>query len=262
MSHQAKKLPISVFIITKNEEDRVGDAIKSVIDFVDEVLVVDSGSTDKTVELAKSLGARTMFHEWNGYGPQKVYAESLCKNKWVLNIDADERISKGLKKALTKLHKSGKIDEHTAYRCYYNNIFFHYKKPAPWIVKHKLVRFYNKEKHGFKDSIVHDSVDVVGGNIGLLKGQLYEISFRDYTHWINKINSYSSMQAIEAVNTGKKYCKCMLPFKTIFSFLKAYFIRGYILYGMNGYMYSLMYAFARTMKYAKTIDLANPKLKK
>ena len=111
----SSKLPISVFIITKNEEDRVARAIKSVIDWVDEVLVIDSGSTDNTVELAKTLGAKTSFHEWHGYGIQKRHGESLCKNDWIFNVDADEEVLPSLRDAITQLFKENRFP-HAAYR--------------------------------------------------------------------------------------------------------------------------------------------------
>ena len=84
---------ISAFIITKNEAPRVAKAINSIKDIVDEIIVVDSGSTDDTVRIAESLGAKVVFNEWPGYVKQKSFAESLCKNNWVLNIDADEELT-------------------------------------------------------------------------------------------------------------------------------------------------------------------------
>ena len=85
-------LPISVTIIAQDEADRIGMAIASVRDWVDEVVVVDSGSTDGTPEIAQSLGARVIHHDWPGYGQQKRFAEDQAQNDWILNIDADERI--------------------------------------------------------------------------------------------------------------------------------------------------------------------------
>ncbi|MBC8523144.1 glycosyltransferase family 2 protein, partial [PVC group bacterium] len=97
------RLPISVFIIAKNEADRIPLAIASVIDWVDEVIVIDSGSDDETVSVSESLGARVIFNEWEGYGPQKVFGETLCNNDWLLNIDADEEITPSLRNEIERV---------------------------------------------------------------------------------------------------------------------------------------------------------------
>src|SRR4030042_3183310 len=102
-----EKLPISVFIIAKNEADRISVAILAVRDWVDEVIVIDSGSSDDTVAVSVSLGARVVFNEWRGYGPQKVFGESLCSNEWLLNLDADEEISPQLGTEIRALFGQG-----------------------------------------------------------------------------------------------------------------------------------------------------------
>ena len=104
-----QKLPLSVFMIAKNEEDRIGRAIKSVIDWVDEVIIVDSGSIDKTVKIAETLGAKTSHKDWQGFGRQKRYGESLCRNDWVLNMDADEVITPSLQTAIKTLFHNGQF---------------------------------------------------------------------------------------------------------------------------------------------------------
>ena len=91
------KLPISCFIIAKNEADRISKTIESVIDIVDEVIVIDSGSTDGTQNLAKELGCKVFFNKWSGYGPQKRFGEDCTKNEWLLNLDADEYLSDEIK---------------------------------------------------------------------------------------------------------------------------------------------------------------------
>ena len=94
------KLPISCFIIAQDEADRITNTIESVIDFVDEVIVIDSGSTDGTQDLARQLGCKVFFNKWNGYGPQKRFGEDCTKNEWLLNLDADEYLSDQIKSCL------------------------------------------------------------------------------------------------------------------------------------------------------------------
>ena len=93
-------VPISCFIIAKNEELSIERSIKSVKNICDEIIVVDSGSTDRTIEIARNLGAKVVFNEWPGYLAQKIYGESLCSHDWVLNIDADEEITEKLQEEI------------------------------------------------------------------------------------------------------------------------------------------------------------------
>ena len=101
------KLPISIFIITRNEEARIGRTIEAVRDWVAEVIVVDSGSTDETVAIAKALGAKTFHRDWTGYGPQKRFAEDQCSQDWWFNIDADEVVTPPLREELQSLFLKG-----------------------------------------------------------------------------------------------------------------------------------------------------------
>ena len=98
--------PISVFIIAHNEEDRIGRAIRSVESFADEVIVVDSGSTDDTVRIAESFGARVIANAWPGYGPQKRFAEEQCRNDWLFNLDADEAATPALAQAACRASRT------------------------------------------------------------------------------------------------------------------------------------------------------------
>jgi len=91
--NRKKPRPISVYIVAKNEADRIGRAVRSVVQWVDEVIVVDSGSEDATVLVASEAGARVLYHAWPGYGPQKRFGEDQCRNEWLLNLDADEEVS-------------------------------------------------------------------------------------------------------------------------------------------------------------------------
>ena len=97
------KLPISCFIIAQDEADRIANTIESVIDIVDEVIVVDSGSTDGTQDLARQLGCKVFFNKWKGYGPQKRFGEDCAKNEWLLNLDADEYLSDQIKSEILQI---------------------------------------------------------------------------------------------------------------------------------------------------------------
>jgi glycosyltransferase involved in cell wall biosynthesis len=150
------RLPISVFIIAKNEADRLPVAIRAVRDWVDEVIVVDSGSTDDTVAVAESLGARVAYHEWHGYGPQKVYGEGLCRNKWILNIDADEEIDPELRGSIEAVFARNEPVSAVAYRLPVLPLYPFQATGHPWTVTNYPIRLYCRDFAGFSDSTVHD----------------------------------------------------------------------------------------------------------
>ncbi len=252
------KLPISVFIITQNEADRISPIIQAVSEIADEILVIDSGSTDETVKIATDLGAKTIYNKWQGYGQQKVFGESLCKNKWILNIDADEEVLPELAEEIKELFSNKKEDEFIGYRIKIVNKFFGEKRPKKLAYYYNQLRLYNKEYCGFKDSSVHDSVIIKNSQeklsdkkIGQLKGIIAHQSFRSFEHWIEKINSYSKMQAEDAFKRGKKASIWKILITPIFAFLKAYFVRRFFIYGFDGLSYSYVFAFGRTLKLIK-----------
>lgn len=250
------KLPLSVFIIAKNEEDRIANIINLVKDFADEVLVIDSGSDDSTVDVSIKNGAKVLFNEWNGYGAQKIFGEKNCKNDWILNIDADEEVSAELSKEITQLFNSNSVDDKKGYRVKIVNKFRFETKPKKFAYYYNQLRLYNKNYAGFKNSTVHDSVSLFSGSnmseVGQLNNIIYHQSFRSITHWIEKINSYSAMQAIDAVERGKKTSIIKILLTPTFAFFKAYFVRRYCIYGFNGIIYSYLFAFSR---FTKTIKI-------
>ena len=250
-----KLFPISVFIIAKNEADRIPLAIASVIDWVDEVIVIDSGSEDETVSISESMGAKVVFKEWEGYGPQKVFGESLCNNDWLLNIDADEEITPSLRKEIERVFENESM-QRDAYRLPILPIYGFQTKGHPWNAFHKPVRLYKLSKCGFKSELVHDSVHVPNGvRVGTFKSVVNHRSFRSLVHHIEKVNLYSTAQAEVLYKKGRRtniIIMCILPF---FAFLKIFFIRREFVNGIDGILTSHMYAFQRFIRYAKLREL-------
>ena len=245
------RLPISVFIIAKNEADRIPKAILSVRDWVDEVIVIDSGSTDDTVRVAQELGARTCFHEWQGYGPQKVFGETLCRNKWLFNLDADEEATPKTVAEIKQLFADGEPRD-KAFAMKTNTVFRFEDKPRRFAVSMTHGRLYHRDYAGFKSSTVHDSVvRRDGGPLKLLKHGLNHYIFRSHHHAIEKVNFYSSMQAEDLFRKGRNPGALRIVFTPIWAFFKAYVLRGYIFYGLDGVIRSYIYAFSRLIRVAK-----------
>ncbi len=246
-------LPISVFIIAKNEADRIPQTIRSVAGWADEIVVVDSGSDDNTVQIATAMGARVYFNAWKGYGPQKIVAEGLCHNDWLLNLDADEAVSPELEAEIHQLFAREGGPGCNAYILAIKRISRFTGKPLFAAASCCPIRLYNKHYARFRDSTVHDSV--VPHNpeekIGRLKGLVLHYCFRSYSHAIEKLNAYSSMQAEDMYQKGRKPSSLRIFIEPLYAFFRAYIVRRYIFMGKEGFIESVIYAFARTLRLAK-----------
>ncbi len=254
--------PISVFIIVKNEADRILDVINAVKKIADEILVIDSGSTDKTCEIAALAGAKVMFNVWQGFGQQKIFGENQCKNKWILNIDADEEISPELCDEITQIFSQNLPENLHGFRVKIVNKFRFEKRPHKFAYFYNQLRLYNKDYAGFKNSAVHDSVELKQHDpkkIGQLKNIIFHQSFRSFSHWIEKINFYSQMQAQDSFAKGKCPSRAKVFLISSVAFLKAFFVRRYFIYGFNGVIYSYLFAFSRFAKAIKTRELFQEK---
>lgn len=248
------KLPISVFIIAKNEADRIHTTIASVKGWADEIIVIDSGSTDDTVKVSESLDARVFFKNWEGYGLQKRFGEDQCKNTWLLNLDADEEVSTALAQEIKNLFASG-TPPCSAYVLRVRDLLPGETKLAPFAHTNRCIRLYTKERARFSKSPVHDSVLVAGGDpIGELKNPVFHRSFRSLAHAIEKMNGYTSAQALNLAEKGLAFAHLRLLTEFPVNFLKAYLVRMYILRGWRGFTYSIFHGFARTVRIAKYLE--------
>ena len=251
-------IPISVFIITKNEADRIGNVIKMAAKIADEIIVIDSGSVDETVKISSALGAKVIFNAWNGYGAQKIFGELQCRNKWILNLDADEELSPELCDEITRVFADKIADTVAGFKIKIVNKFPFEQRPKKLAYYYNQIRLYNIDFAGFKNSTVHDSVVLKSPHqqqILQLNNIVYHQSFRSYSHWLDKINSYSSMQAKDAFEKNKRPSVVKVFLTPTLAFLKAYFVRRYFIYGVNGIIYSYIFAFSRFVKMIKIREM-------
>ncbi|MEY3196826.1 MAG: hypothetical protein RLZZ59_192 [Pseudomonadota bacterium] len=267
MNGSTKQNLISAFIITKNEEKRIARAINSIKSFVDEIIVVDSGSTDDTVKIAKKLGAKTYFNEWPGYVAQKAYAESLCKHDWILNIDADEEISSRLQNEIEYIFSSQVQDQYKAYKIKVTILHRFDKKPRLFAPYNSVVRLYNKNFASFKNSTAFSTRDSVTLNDGVdsnrailtLYNSAYHYSGISLTQLTSKANFYSDEQAKDMLKNGRKPSKARVYIEFIRCFLKAFIARRYFVFGYYGFIDSIIFAFARFLRMAKARELFEEK---
>src|SRR6476659_5934236 len=159
------KNAISAFIISKNAEKVIAEAIISVQNIVDEIIVVDSGSTDNTLEIAQSLGCRVLYNQWPGYVGQKIFAEKLCKHQWILNIDTDESLSLDLQNEIDYIFKSSLQNKFKGYRIKFTILMPGEEKTRFGAPSNSFIRLYNKSYISFKNTnssnTTHDSAVLI-----------------------------------------------------------------------------------------------------
>ena len=218
-------LGLSLFMIVRDEEDRIGDALASVVDLADEIVVVDSGSTDRTCEIARSYGARVLYRDWDGYGFQKNWAERQCKGPWLFNLDADEIVPDALSAEIRALFEEDGPCE-LAYSLPVAEQFPGESVPHRFARTNRVVRLYLRGAGSFAKTTVHDSVIVESSvSVGRLKSKLHHRSFRSLTSELDKINRYSDMQVADMRLRGRTVPTCRLFTEFAWAFLKAYVLR-------------------------------------
>ena len=216
-------VPLSCCIITKNEADRIEACIRAVQPIADEVVVVDSGSTDDTVARAQALGARVIHRDWEGYGPQKRFAEQAARNDWILNLDADEVAGEDFRREVAALLAEGE-PPFAAYKVRLVPVYPGQDRPRPWSSAHNHVRLYDRRRTGFPESLVHDAVDTRGEAVGQIRAGVPHYSLRSLGHLREKLDSYTRLQAKE-LRKPPWLVMARLPFEYPAVFLRYYLVR-------------------------------------
>ena len=229
--------PLSVVIITKNEEKFIGDAIQSA-KFANEVLILDSNSSDRTCEIALKMGARVEQHDWLGFGKQKNLAVNLAINDWVFVLDSDERITKDLQLEILK-----EIDKPSSngYLVPRLNWFFGKSIKTCGLYPDYSLRLYNRNLGSFSEVDVHESVSVQG-KVSKLKNHMIHLAFESVDEFILKQRRYSKLSN-KKKNAFKAFCS------PIWTFLKIFFIKLGFLDGWRGFIIAKVYAQYTYWKY-------------
>jgi glycosyltransferase involved in cell wall biosynthesis len=250
----ASALPVSIFIIARNEADRIGRTLRAVRDLSDDIVVVDSHSTDGTREVAAAEGARVVVNDFAGYGPQKRFAEELCRHTWLLNIDADEVIPDDLASEIRALFARGEPAK-DAYRIRIAEIFPGEKAPHRFAYALAPVRLYRIDRGRYSPSTVHDRVDLQpGASVGKLKGTIHHFSVRSLGHQMAKLNSYTDAQVADLEKRGESISVFRLVAEFPANFIKAYIGRRHALRGVYGFMTAMNFAFYRYLRAAKYFE--------
>ena len=240
-------MKISAAIITFNEERNVARVIES-LRCCDEILVLDSGSNDRTVEIARKLGARVVEASWHGYAAQKNIAVELAANDWILSLDADESLSEALEAEIWRIKKVGPaFDGYTMPRLaqYLGRWILH----CGWYPDRKI-RLFDRRKAKWVGEFVHESVKV-DGTVGHLKSNLLHFTCDSLSEHVRTMDSYTTLAAQEIVARGENISLSRLLVDPPATFLKTYVLKQGFLDGMEGLSIAYMAAFYNFVKFTK-----------
>jgi glycosyltransferase involved in cell wall biosynthesis len=242
------RLPLSAVLIVRNEARNLPACLRA-LEFCAEILVVDSGSSDTTVEVARHHGARVVETHWRGFGPQKQFAVDQASHDWVLCIDADERVSGRLKDSIAAVLPAPTFSAYRFARC--NRFMGRYLRHGEGYPDWSLRLFDRRHAH-WSDAAVHERV-VTNTPIGTLAGDLYHESAESLESYLEKQNRYSTLAADRALAAGKQATAIHLLLSPLLRFVKFYFLRAGFLDGVPGLVHILIGCYASFAKQAKML---------
>lgn len=248
---------LSVVIITKNEFDQIRECLESV-QWADEIVVLDSGSTDGTVDICRKYTDKVFETDWPGFGPQKNRALEKAAGDWVFSIDADERVSPELRQEIEQAMTS------TQYQGYEIPRSSHYCgrriRHSGWWPDY-IVRLFRSDSSRFTDSLVHEHVEVQGP-VGRLRNPLIHYSFGNFEEVLDKVNRYSTYNAEMLLQAGKSSSVLKATLRGLWAFIKTYIFRAGFLDGRHGFMLAVSNAEGTYYKYVKLILLQETRSQK
>jgi glycosyltransferase involved in cell wall biosynthesis len=241
---------ISGLVITYNEAGNIRACLESLFTVCDDVVVVDSLSSDATAAIAADMGAKVYPQAFLGYGPQKNYGLQYCQHPWVLSLDADERLDADAIADIRRLDLANSL--HDAYEFRRKNLFHgQWIQCTSWYPDH-VRRLFNRDKVRFSDLQCHEKVESRHSKV--LDSHIIHYSYRDYQQMLHKLNQYSSQYAEDHVGKKKRVRAWSPPLHGLFAFLKNYFLKRGFLCGFDGFTISLLNALGSYMKYAKLLE--------
>jgi len=239
-------ISISATIITLNEEAQIENCILSMQQVADEIIVVDDFSEDKTAEIATSCGAKVIQHKFEDFEKQKNFAGANAQYNWILNLDADERLSKELQESIINFKQNTTVDACKMTRL--NFIGEDAIKRCGWYPDKKL-RLYNKLKAAWAGGPVHEHVKLQkGAAVKVLKGDIIHYSFKNRAAVKMRLQGYAKRIAQENYNNGKKTNLLKIYTRPVFQFLKLYFLKSGFLDFKNGFFVSKAVARERFLR--------------
>jgi len=252
-SGAAAKPPLSCYVRTKNEAERIGEVVRAALACADEVVVVDSGSTDDTVALAEAAGARVVSVPWRGNGGQKRAGEELCRHDWLLDLDADEIVSDALAAEIRALFAAG-APPRPVYELLLVTVPPTGEIWDRFLLAHRR-KLYDRRVLRMPDHKAWDQLAIPDGTaVGRLAGPLYHHSFRDFEHVVAKLNRISTVRAREGRRHGRTAAAVRVLFALPFYFFKHLVLRGLWRAGVYGVALAGISAYGRWLRDVKVYE--------
>ena len=247
-----KTLPLSVAIISYNEEHNLSRCLKSVVDLAQEIVVIDSGSTDTTVAIAEKFGALVKHQTWLGYRDQKNKALEYCTQPWVLALDCDEELSSELQQSLRDFFATGACDRFEG-ACFHRKTWFlgRWITHGDWYPDTKL-RLFRREKGKWTEPI-HEMVALEGVSTKL-GGDLLHYSFPSLNAYIDKINPFSDEFFKKQQQRGQSWSLTAVLLRPLWRFFRAYVLRRGFLDGFPGFWIAIATAFSVFVRYSRSYE--------
>ncbi len=243
---------ISCFVVCCNEEKHIARCLSSII-WCDEIIVIDSGSTDRTLEIARQYTDRVIHREWSGYVNQKRAGLEQCTQEWVLNIDADEEVSPGLRAEIEQIASQGASCDG-----YYINRVVYYLgrwwRKGGWYPEYRL-RFCRRNVTTWGGRDPHEKA-VVPGQTAFLTGEIYHYTYEDTADHVARLNAHSSSAAQSLFSEGQRSSLSKIFFNPLIRLVKFYFLRKGYREGIPGLMVAFLEAHYVFLKYLKLWELA------
>ena len=245
---------ISACIITKNEQEKVRDCLESVC-WVDEIVVVDSHSTDDTVQICREYTDRVIVRDWPGHIEQKNFAIDSASHPWILSLDADERVSETLREEIEKLRNQGLLEYADGYRMARRvNYAGHWIDHCGWYPEYKI-RLFRKNKGRWGGENPHDLLSCAG-SVRTLKGDLLHYSFDSISDHLKTIDFFTTISAKELFKKGKRGSVVALILRPLWCFFRMYFLQLGFLDGRAGFTICTLSSLHVFVKYAKLRELS------
>ncbi|NEX91838.1 glycosyltransferase family 2 protein [Caulobacter sp. 17J65-9] len=254
MTQFAQPAPVTCYIRTQNEERMIGRVIEAAKAVADEIVVVDSGSSDRTIEIAESLGARVIRQPWLGNGPQKRVGEDAAKHDWLLDLDADEILTPKLAEEIRQLFAHGEPPK----PIYEFKLITAPPVGEPWwdFLHAYRRKLYDRRVIRIPDHKAWDQFEVPSGvPIGRLKGDVLHYSFRDFAHVAEKMNKVSTVRSRESKLKARWQTEVRVWFGLPFYFFKHFIMRGLWRGGTYGVVLSALAAHGRWLRDAKMYEI-------
>lgn len=243
---------LSVAMITFNEEKNLDRTLKSLRDLADEIVIVDSGSTDGTEEIAKKYKAKFIKQSWLGYGKQRNFAFENSSEEWILCIDADEELTEGLYLKIKEIVKNS--SDKNVYEINRISVCFgKILKHGGW-GKSYAVRLFRKDSGRFNDNTVHESFETTNPIIKIKESLLHH-SYLTLEDYFSKFNRYTTEGALEYYKKGKKSSVFQIALNPIYKFFRMYFFRFGFLDGIEGLMIATTSSLYSMVKYFKLREI-------